>query len=1156
MSDIKTQGAAEHTGFLGLLRMRGFQPFLWTQFLGAFNDNVYKFMVSMRAMDVAAQSGTDYLAVAGAIFVIPFLLFSGYSGHLADAISKRTVLISVKVFEIFVMLLGLASFLSTSIPLMMTVLFLMAVHSTVFSPAKYGIVPEIVPDSELSRANGLLEMSTFVAIILGSSLGTYLFSIWKGEPWKLGAVTLGVAFAGLSTSFRIKRVPAAGSTTKFAWNPFGEVVTGTRHMLKDKALWLTILAFSYFWFIGALFQLDLIQFGKALKMDERYIGLMNTVMALGIGGGSMLAGRLSGSKVELGLVPLGSSLMALFCILFFFVQGSYTGVLIILALLGLAAGLYAVPLNAFMQQRSESNEKGRIIATNNFYNTIGMLLAAGALYLIRDVMHISAGGLILIFGFVTLLVTVYIVTIVPDFLVRFVFWAATHTIFKIRIVGGKNVPLNGPALLVSNHISHVDGFLIGSCVQRFVRFMVWKPYFENKFLRGFFKLTKAIPMGTNGPREVVESIREARKQLSEGHVVCIFAEGAISRTGNMLPFKRGMERIVQGLDVPIIPVNLDGMWGSIFSFERGKFFWKWPKRAPYPMTVSFGKPMPASSNAHEVRQAILELGADAVERRKLPHDLLHLRYIRSAKKYWKKFAMADSTGRELTNGQALVGATLIAQWVRKHFRTTNDARRTTNAQRMIGVLLPSSVAGSLANIGITMTGVVPVNLNFTAGREAMMSAVEQCGIKTVLTSKTFLAKAKIEALDGSVYIEDILARATKAQKLAALLRARLMPARLLARRYRLHKMTSDSTATIIFSSGSTGVPKGVMLSHYNIISNIEAMVQVFWIGPQDCVIGVLPFFHSFGFTVTIWLPVLCGGGVAYHPNPTDAKAIGALVQKYKGTFLLSTPTFCSTYTRKCAKEEFETLRFVLVGAEKLREQVATAFFEKFGLKLLEGYGCTEMSPVVAVNAPDWEAGKDTQRGGKPGTVGQPLPGIAARIVDPATMEPLSADQEGLLLVKASSRMTGYLGQPEKSAEVVHDGWYVTGDIAVIDDEGFIRITDRLSRFSKIGGEMVPHLKVEEAIYDIIGSGEHGVVVTGIPDEQRGERLAVLYTCPSVLPAELWQRLSDTDLPKLWVPKRENFYRVEALPTLGTGKVDLRAIKSKAQSLASSLVQSV
>jgi acyl-[acyl-carrier-protein]-phospholipid O-acyltransferase/long-chain-fatty-acid--[acyl-carrier-protein] ligase len=530
------------------------------------------------------------------------------------------------------------------------------------------------------------------------------------------------------------------------------------------------------------------------------------------------------------------------------------------------------------------------------------------------------------------------------------------------------------------------------------------------------------------------------------------------------------------------------------------------------------------------------LASDAADYSKSSGDLLDLRFIRTAKRNWRKFAMADSSGRELSYGRALTGSLLVARWVRKNRRS----------EEMIGLLLPSSVGGALANTGVMIAGKVPVNLNFTAGPESMASAVEQCGIRTILTSKVFLAKAKLETMDGMVYLEDILGQMSGFAKLRALMAARFAPARLLT----AGKRNSDSLATVIFSSGSSGVPKGVMLSHHNVLSNIRAMAQVFWINDHDVVVGVLPFFHSFGFTVTVWLPLVSGCGAAYHTNPMEAPKIGEIVAKHRGTLLVSTPTFYSSYTRKCTVEQFASLRFALVGAEKLRESIANAFHEKFGLELLEGYGCTEMSPVVAVNGPNYDAGRDSQLGNKPGTVGQPLPGITVKIVNPATMEPLPPDAEGLVLVKGPNRMLGYLNQAERTAEAVHDGWYVTGDIGALDDEGFLRITDRLARFSKIAGEMVPHLKVEEAIYTIIG--EYGCAVTGIPDDQRGERLVALYTCPDTAPAELWQRLSETSLPKLWVPKRENVYQVDALPTLGTGKLDLVGVKAKAHQLATAL----
>ena len=1119
-------------GFKDLLQNGGFQAFLWTQFLGAFNDNAYRIIVSLRAVHIVAQadrSGT-YLSIAAAIFVVPSLFFAGWSGHLADAVSKRKVLIGVKAFEIFAMGVGVLTFFSTNVAWMFIVLFLMAMHSTVFSPAKYSIVPEMVSDRDLSRANALVEMTTLVAIVLGTAIGPFLFTRWHDEAWKVGVVMLAVAMVGFVTSLGITRVPAAGAKEPFRWNPFSEVAIGTKHLLADRPMWLAVLGISYFWFLGLLFSSTLLLFGKEnLHVSDDQIGLMVTCLSLGIGAGSMLAGRLSGDKVEIGLVPLGATFMGVFSIALGLVGRTYAGSLVILAFLGIATGLFFVPLNAYLQQRSDAGEKGRIIATNNFYNTIGLLLAASAPWLLHDRMHMRPDTIVLVFGVVTLLVTVYIVTVVNDFLIRFLLWLLTHTVFRIRIVGQENVPFRGPALLVSNHMSHVDGFLIGACVQRFIRFMVWKPYYEMKALNWFFRKTNAIPVGTGGPRDMVESIRAARREIAEGHVVCIFAEGAISRTGNMLPFKRGMEKIVSGTEVPIIPVHLDRLWGSIFSFERGRFFWKWPKAIPYPVTVSFGAPLPSSSSAHEVRQAIQELASDATAHRQKPGDTLGGRVIGNARRHWTRFAMADSTGRELTYGRMLTGAVLVSR---------SAALRRDDA-RMVGVLLPSSIAGALVNVGITLAGRVPVNLNFTAGPEAMASAVEQCGIRTIVTSKLFLAKAKIAAQDNMVFVEDILGRASKLDQLKALLAARLLPARL------LH--SPADLATVIFSSGSTGVPKGVMLSHHNVIANIEAVAQLFWITPEDRIVGVLPFFHSFGYTITLWFPLIAGCGVVYHPNPTDAKAIGELTAKYRATLLLSTPTFCATYTRKCSREEFASLRYVLVGAEKLRESVAGAFREKFGVELLEGYGCTEMAPVVAVNAPNFEAGRDTQIGNKPGTVGHPLPGIAARIVDPATRAPLASNQEGLLMVRGSNRMVGYLGQPERTAEVCPEGWYVTGDIALIDDEGFLRITDRLSRFSKIGGEMVPHLRIEEAVG--VALGDAPCVVTAIDDEQRGERLVALYVQPDVSPAELWQRLADSELPRLWIPKRENVYGVEELPLLGTGKLDLRGVKALAQQLA-------
>ncbi len=1118
--------------FKQLLKDRGFVAFLWTQFLGALNDNLYKTIVSLRAVHVAAGGGTEYLSFAGAVFVIPFLLFSGYSGHLADKYSKRRVMSLVKLFEIFAMAMGLAAFFTSSIPLMLFVLFLMALHSTLFSPAKYGIVPEMLPAEQLSRANGLLEMSTFVAVVVGTAASAALSDRFTDEPWKMGVMMVGIAVIGYLTSLRIRETGSSGMSAPFLLNPFGEVVKGTRFLLSDRPLWLTVMGISYFWMLGALFQLDLLLYGsEVLKVGDTQTGLMMAALAVGIGIGSVLAGKISGDRVDLGLVPVGSLGMGVMCLALYLVRGSYWGSLVVLGGLGLVSGLFIVPLNAYLQYRGGHHEKGRVIATNNFYNTLGLLIATGALWLFHDRLHYSSATLMYWSGWVTMAATVYLVILMPDHLLRLIARVLLHTLFRIRFVGRENIPQKGGGLLVSNHMSYPDGLLIASATERRIRYLVWKPFFSQPILGRFLRLFKAIPAAET-LRDTKLVIEAARAEMEKGHLVCIFAEGAITRTGNMLPFKRGLERMVHGLDVPIIPVHLDRLWGSIFSFKDGPILKKWPERIPYPVTISVGRPLPSSADHVQVRQAVLELAADAAALRAEPDETLASRYVESARKHWGRLGMADSTGKEFTHGRALAGSVLFADWVRK-----NSARG-----EKVGVILPAAAGAALVNFGISIAGRVPVNLNFTAGKDAMTYAVEQCQVRTILTSKVFLHKAKLEEMPGMVYVEDLLKGVSKLGRVWALVKARVFP-----KSWLVTKGSADDLATIIFSSGSTGAPKGVMLSHRNVLANIDSMLQLFPINQSDGIVGALPFFHSFGFTVTLWLPGLLGCKALYHSNPTDAKIIGDLVEKYKGTFLLGTPTFLSTYARKCTKEQFASLKIVLAGAEKVREQVARQFEEAFGLTILEGYGCTEMAPVVSVNRPNWGSGHDQQIGHKPGTVGQPLPGVAIRVVDPDTMEPLGADREGLVLVRGANRMLGYLGQPELTLRAFADGWYRTGDLGIVDEDGFLRITDRLSRFSKIGGEMVPHGKVEETVLSVADGVS--CVVTGIADDRKGERLAMLYTSETLEPNELWKRLSETDLPKLWIPKLTSIHRVEQLPMLGTGQLDLKKARVLAESLS-------
>jgi acyl-[acyl-carrier-protein]-phospholipid O-acyltransferase/long-chain-fatty-acid--[acyl-carrier-protein] ligase len=556
--------------------------------------------------------------------------------------------------------------------------------------------------------------------------------------------------------------------------------------------------------------------------------------------------------------------------------------------------------------------------------------------------------------------------------------------------------------------------------------------------------------------------------------------------------------------------------------------------------VKFGQPLPPTAEHVAVRRAVQELTAAAWRHRKPIMQPVQRAFIQTARRRAFRFFMADARTPKVRFGAALTRAVFLARRLRALW----------GDQPMVGILLPPSVPGALVNYAALLLGKVPVNLNYTASPETIASCLRQCGIETVVTAQAFLDRVKLNLPGTVLRLEDVAAKPEFGEKLVALALAWLLPARALEWTLGCRKrVRMDDTATVIFSSGSTGDPKGVVLSHYNIVSNVEQLEQVFALGPRDRFLGVLPFFHSFGFTGTLCLPAIVGVGVAYHPTPLEGEAIGELVRRHALTFLLATPTFLQIYLRSCEPEDFGSLQLVMAGAEKLPDRLAIAFEEKFGIRPFEGYGCTECAPAVAVNTRDFRSAGIRQVGAKRGRIGHPLPGMSVRIVDPATYAPRPTNEPGLLLVKGPNVMAGYLGRPEATAAAFHEGWYITGDVAAEDEDGFLQITDRLSRFSKIGGEMVPHIRVEEKLHELAGTLEQTFVVTAAPDEKKGERLIVLHKLPEDRLKSLLDRLPQLDLPNLWIPRAQQFYRVTAFPLLGSGKLDLRQVRELAVQLS-------
>ncbi len=1121
---------------------RGFWSLIVTQFQGAFSDNALKTLVTFIGLKMAVSPGLHRALVplGTALFSLPFILFSMTGGFLADRHSKRTVTIGVKVLEIFIMLFVTTAFLTHNLWMALGGVFLMGTHSALFGPSKYGLLPELLPEKRLSWGNGILELGTFLAIVLGAAAGGFLFSTFNPNHWHSGVLLVGLAMLGLATSFGITKIPAAAPTRRYRVNFLGDLFSQIRLMRADRVLWLACLGNIFFSFVGQFALQSVMDLGDRMKFGETNTSLLVVATAIGIGTGSFAAGYLSGGKIEYGLVPLGAVGMTVFSGLLARTGLAYGELRVWLALLGFSAGFFIVPVAALLQHRPTREQRGGVLAAANLLSFVGIFLAAGVYWLLVSPLHLTPQQVFGVTAALTLMGTVYVVWLLPDSLMRLVLWMLTHSIYRVRVAGRDNIPERGGALFVCNHVSFVDALLVQAATDRPLRCIMFKDIYEHPIVKPFAKIARHIPISSQQrPREMIQSLRIASEAIKNGEVVVIFAEGQITRIGQLLPFRRGFERIMKDVNAPIIPICLDNVWGSIFSFEKGRFLWKVPRYFPYPVTVSFGKPMPATSKPFEVRQAVQDLNADAWNTRRKLLWPLHRAFVRKAHRHPFRFFMADGRTKRLNFGAALTRTVFLARRLKPVWRD----------QAMVGILLPPSVPGALVNYAAMLSGKVPVNLNYTANDDDLANCANQCNLKTVITSRTFLEKIKLTVPAEAVYLEDLAAKPRLGEKLIALLLSKFLPPRPLERVLSGKAATLDDLATVIFSSGSTGDPKGVMLTHWNVRSNVEQLGQTFAFHGYDKIVGILPFFHSFGFTATIAAPAVLGCGVVFHPSPLDAKVVGELVRTYRCTFLLATPTFLQLYLRTCEPEDFGSLQYVVTGAEKLPERLAQAFEDKFGLRPLEAYGATECSPAVAVNTHDFRAAGFRQVGAKRGKIGHPLPAITVRIVDPDTFEPLPVGQPGLMLVRGPNVMKGYLGKPEKTAEVLRDGWYVTGDIAALDEDGFLQITDRLSRFSKIGGEMVPHIKVEEKLHELAGITEQCFAVTGVPDERKGERLVVLHTLPDDKLKPVTEKLAASDLPNLWKPRSDQFFRIESLPHLGTGKLDLRKVRELATTLS-------
>jgi acyl-[acyl-carrier-protein]-phospholipid O-acyltransferase/long-chain-fatty-acid--[acyl-carrier-protein] ligase len=1132
---VEPDSVAEAALALGMFcrpRRKTGGTFKWlniTQFTGALNDNAFKMLTVISLAGSLKTSLNETLAIASVLLVTPFLLFSTLAGSLADRFSKQKIVIITKWAELAILLAAIPAVASGLAWPVYVILFLRAAQSAFFGPAKRGIVPELVEAGELSRANGALTGATYIAIILGLFLPSLAATAFHAEPLHILTGCMIVSICGLIAAHRIAPTPSGESMHR----PTLRVVTESFRSIKMLPnVWLRRAVYGSIAFAGltALFQQNLVLYARDVaNLSVEASGFLFLIAALGIAGGALLTGRWSKHTIEFGLIPVGVIGLTGSITLLSLVH-TPSSIFIFILLAGASAGICIVPLNAYIQQDVPADRRGKIFGAAGFFSFAAMVAASGIFWLLTNTLHADARLCMLVTGLGGLIAAVWALLRLPDYMVRFLISRLTRALYRIDVQGLENLPREGGALIVSNHTAYGDATIIQSATQRPIRYLMSREVFHSwKLFNPIFRLTGAIPVHTSdGPRKLAESLGSAREALKGGALISIFPEGELSKNGNMMTFHKGFEKILKGTDVPVIPVHLDNLWGSIFSFRDGKPGFRIPRQFPRPVTVRFGKPLPTNVSAAEARRAVAELGVETAIAKSLKDgNTLSRRLVRSLRRNRRCVVVKDTSGRSLTGGKLLSASALLGHRLQPQLQEEQN----------VGVLLPPTVAGALANTALTLMGKTVVNLNWTVPSDALRSAVEQSDIRHIVTSRKFLEKAGLPDLPAEpVYIEEQLISLSVREQIGAWVSAHFTPIG--------RESKPTDTACIIFSSGSTGTPKGVMLSHANLLANIDSLQRVIAFDHRDSIAGILPLFHSFGTLGTLWWPLLNGVKTVYHPNPLQPMQVVRLVRDEQLTALLATPTLLQTYLRKAEPSDFKSLRYAITGGEKLPETLADAFEEKFGLRPLQGYGATELSPVAALSLPNQKIDRFRVTGNKPASTGHPLPNIAVRVTDPETGAVLPLGETGLLWIKGPNVMQGYLNQPNKTAEVLQDGWYNTGDIARIDEEGFIYLTDRLARFSKIGGEMVPHGAIEEILQKACGAEEPCVAVIGVPGE-RGEELAVCCTPQAAEPDILHAILKDSGLPNLWIPRRSNFVTVEKLPILGTGKLDLCALRELA-----------
>ena len=1126
-----------------MMLSRRFAPLFWTQFLAAFNDNFLKnTLVFLILFKLAAEDAASLITLAGAIFIAPFLLLSALGGELADRFDKAAMAERLKLAEAGAAVIAVAGIAFSSIPVLMGALFLFGVGSALFGPVKYGILPDLLDKRELPRANAWVEGATFIAILVGTIVAGVASS---GGVSVLVFGPMMIAFAAacwLASRFIPRTGPAAPDLVIDA-NIFRSTWRLVREIRADTRLWRTALMASWFWLAGAIVMSVLPSMVKnGLGGNEMAVTACLAVFAVSIAVGSGVAAWMSAGRIVLLPAPAGAALMALFgfdlartiwgleaaetaaTLGAFLAQPGTIRVAVDLAGLAVAGAFVAVPTFTALQAWAPEDRRARVVAAANVLSAGFMALGGGLVAAIQGA-GVSIAEVLMGLAVLNGVAAWAMLRFLPTNPFRDFVSILFRAFLRLEIEGLDNLKKAGRApVLALNHVSFLDGPLALVLTEEEPVFAIDYKIAQAWWIKPFLKLTRAMPLDPSKPM----GTRTLIKAVQGGDPLVIFPEGRITVTGGLMKVYDGAAMVADKTDTCVVPIRIDGLEKSFFSrltsrHVRRRLFPKVKVTILEPVRLSVDPHLRGRKRRAAAGAALYGVMSDLVFRTTSTDSTVLDRIMDTARERgFSKLAVEDPLSGKLSYGKLLTGAAVLGARFRSLF----------GAEAVLGVMLPNANGTAATVLGVMSAGKVPAMLNFTAGPANILSACKAAQVKTVLTSRAFVEQAKlgpvIDEIAGSVkivWLDDLRATIGIRDKFLGLLR-KGRP--LMARK-------ADDPAVILFTSGSEGTPKGVVLTHRNILSNAVQAASRIDFHAGDKVFNVLPVFHSFGLTAGTVLPLMSGVPVYFYPSPLHYRIVPELVYASNATIIFGTDTFLTGYARMAHPYDFRSVRYCFAGAEPVRPATRTAYMEKFGLRILEGYGVTETAPVISINTPMYN---------RAGTVGKIMPGMDYRL------EPVpGVDEGGRLFVRGPNVMAGYLRAERPGVlEPLEEGWHDTGDIVTIDPDGFISIRGRARRFAKIGGEMVS-LAAVEALAGELWKGALSAVAS-VKDERKGERLILFTDHAGATRGEFIAFARLQGAMDLMVPAQVRV--IDRMPVLGSGKIDFVSVSRMAQGEASGI----